>query len=62
MYADIAGVIGLAVFMAGLIAWLRIDMRLGSKRASTSAWTGSMAGPVDGLRAAVVATMRRDAA
>lgn len=78
MDTDMAGFIGLAALMAGLFAWLRADMRrlsaqlemrINERMDRIEAGQGElrerlarMAGLVDGLREAVVAAVRRNAA
>ena len=78
MNADIAGFVGLAALLVTLVAWLRADThrymdrlesRLNERMARLEAGQGELRermarleGMVDGLREAVVAAVRRDAA
>ena len=78
MNADIAGFVGLAALLVTLIAWLRADThrymdrlesRLNERMDRLEAGQGELRermarleGMVDGLREAVVAAVRRDAA
>ena len=78
MNADIAGFVGLAALLVTLVAWLRADThrymdrlesRLNERMDRLEAGQGELRermarleGMVDGLREAVVAAVRRDAA
>lgn len=78
MDTDMAGFIGLAALMVGLFAWLRADMhrhsaqleargnermdRIDAGQGELRERLARMAGLVDGLREAVVAAVRRNAA
>ena len=78
MNADVAGFVGLAALLVTLIAWLRADThrymdrlesRLNERMDRLEAGQGELRermarleGMVDGLREAVVAAVRRDAA
>ena len=74
MDMDMAGFVGIAALMIALVAWLRADMRgmerrLNERMDRIEAGQGELRermarleGMVDGLREAVVAAVRRDAA
>ena len=74
MDMEMAGFVGIAALMIALVAWLRADMRgierrLNERMDRIEAGQGELRermarleGMVDGLREAVVAAVRRDAA